>query len=282
MAEEQIWTKHISSKQKLFDLKLKQVWEYRDLVGLFVKRDFVTYYKQTIFGPLWYLFQPIINSIMYIIIFGNLAGLGTDDIPQPLFYFSGTMLWTYFSDSMIRVSNVFFDNRGIFSKVYFPRLTSPIATSIGLIIKLLIQFALFLIMFVFYYFKGANVHFYATMLFFPLIVLWLMLLSVGLGMIISAFTTKYRDLALILGPIVSLAMYITPVVYPLSEVSDSLRMMFYINPVSTPVELFRVCFFNAGYVPLNVILLSLGITLFCLLLGLTLFNHNERSFVDVI
>lgn len=282
MAKEQIWTKHISSKQKLIDLKLKQVWEYRDLVCLFVKRDFVTYYKQTIFGPLWYLFQPILNSIMYIIVFGNLAGLGTDGIPQPLFYFAGTMLWTYFSDSMIRSSNVFFDNRGIFSKVYFPRLTSPIATSIGLIIKLLIQFALFLIMFVFYYFKGANVHFCATMLFFPLIVLWLMLLSVGLGMIISAFTTKYRDLALILVPMVSLVMYITPVVYPLSEVSDSLRMVFYINPVSAPVELFRVCFFNVGYVPLNVILLSIGITLFCLLLGLTLFNHNERSFVDVI
>lgn len=281
-ADTKIWDKVIKSKSKLIDLKLKQVFEYRDLIGLFVKRDFIIYYKQTILGPLWYLLQPVFSTIMYMLIFGTLAGMGTDGIPQILFYFSGTMLWTYFSTSLIETSKTFSINKGIFSKVYFPRLTVPIATSIGFVIKLAIQFALFVILYIYYFAKGADFVLSAKILLFPIIVIWLGLLATGIGMIISSITTKYRDIALTIDFLVQLVMYATPVVYPLSEVPQSLTWLFYANPVSAPVELFRVCFFGVGYVPLKMVFVSAGITLLCLFFGLVLFNRNEKSFVDVI
>lgn len=280
--EKEQWDKTISSKRRLLDLRFKQVWDYRDLVYMFIKRDFVTYYKQTILGPLWYLVQPLLSTVMYMLIFGTLAKIGTDGIPQILFYFSGTMLWTYFSESLIAGANVFIKNNGIFSKVYFPRLTAPIASSIGLVIKLLIQFALLVVLYLYYYFTGANLHLSFLMLLFPVIILWIGLLATGLGMIISAITTKYRDLALMLNFLVHLLMYATPVVYPLSQVPESLKLLFYINPVSAPVELFRVCFFRAGNVPLSMICTSVGATAVLLFIGLILFNKNERTFIDVI
>ncbi len=278
----QTWDKVIKSKPKLIDLKLKQVWDYRDLILLFIKRDFIVYYKQTILGPLWYLLQPVFSTIMYMLIFGTLAGIGTDGIPQILFYFSGTMLWTYFSTSVIEISKTFSVNKTIFSKVYFPRLTVPIATSAGLVIKLLIQFALFIIMYIVYFAKGAAFVPSFKILYFPLLVLWLGFLGTGIGMIISSITTKYRDIALTIDFLVQLVMYATPVVYPLSEVPESLTWLFYANPVSAPIELFRVCFFGVGSVPLKMALVSTGTTIVCLLLGLVLFNQNEKSFVDVI
>lgn len=281
-SDKQIWDKTIESSHKLLDLRLKQVWDYRDLVYLFVKRDFITYYKQTIFGPLWYLFQPILSTVMYILIFGQLAQIGTDEIPQTLFYFSGTMLWTYFSSSLVKTSNTFIENKAIFGKVYFPRLTVPIASAISLIMKLLIQFALFVLVYIFYLFKGANVQPSPRMLLFPFIVLWIGLLATGLGMIISAITTKYRDLVMVLEYFVSLWMYATPVVYPLSEVPEKLRILFYINPISAPIEMFRICFFGAGYVPVLCIVSSITCTILFLFVGLILFNRNERTFVDVI
>lgn len=281
-SDKQIWDKTIESSHKLLDLRLKQVWDYRDLVYLFVKRDFITYYKQTIFGPLWYLFQPILSTVMYILIFGQLAQIGTDEIPQTLFYFSGTMLWTYFSSSLVKTSNTFIENKTIFGKVYFPRLTVPIASAISLIMKLLIQFALFVLVYIFYLFKGANIQPSPRMLLFPVIVLWIGLLATGLGMIISAITTKYRDLVMVLEYFVSLWMYATPVVYPLSEVPEKLRILFYINPISAPIEMFRICFFGAGYVPALCVVSSITCTILFLFVGLILFNRNERTFVDVI
>ena len=278
----QTWDKVIKSKPKLIDLKLKQVWEYRDLIGLFVKRDFIIYYKQTILGPLWYLLQPIFSTIMYMLIFGTLAKIGTDNIPQILFYFSGTMLWSYFSESLIKSSKTFSDNKTIFGKVYFPRLSVPIATSIGLIIKLLIQFALFIILYIYYFTKGASIAPSFKIFFFPVIVIWLGVLATGIGMIISSVTTKYRDIALTIDFLVQLVMYATPVVYPLSEVPESLTWLFYANPVSAPIEFFRVCFFGVGSVPLKMALVSATVTTGCLFLGLVLFNRNEKSFVDVI
>ena len=278
----QTWDKIIKSKPKLIDLKLKQVWEYRDLVLLFIKRDFIVYYKQTILGPLWYILQPVFSTIMYMLIFGTLAGIGTDGIPQILFYFSGTMLWTYFSTSVIEISKTFSLNKAMFSKVYFPRFTVPLATSIVFIIKLVIQFALFVILYIFYFAKGAAFTPSFKILFFPLLVLWIGFLGAGIGMIISSITTKYRDLALTIDFLVQLIMYATPVVYPLSEVPESLTWLFYANPVSAPVELFRVCFFGVGSVPLNMALTSISVTAMCLFLGLILFNRNEKSFVDVI
>ena len=278
----QTWDKIIKSKPKLIDLKLKQVWEYRDLILLFVKRDFIVYYKQTILGPLWYLLQPIFSTTMYMLIFGTLAGIGTDGIPQILFYFSGTMLWTYFSTSLIESSKTFSVNKMMFSKVYFPRLTVPIATSIVFIIKLAIQFVLFAILYIYYFSRGAAVIPSLKILFFPVIVIWLGILATGLGMIISSVTTKYRDLALTIEFLVQLVMYATPVVYPLSEVPKSLTWLFYANPVSAPIELFRICYFGVGSVPLKMALTSVSITVLCLFLGLVLFNRNEKSFVDVI
>jgi len=282
MGEKDQWDKTITSKKKLFDLRLKSVWDYKDLIALFIKRDFIVYYKQTLLGPLWYLVQPIFSTIMYMLIFGGLAGIGTDNIPQILFYFSGTMLWTYFSETLIKISNVFTENKSIFGKVYFPRLVVPIASSVGLIIKLMIQFLLFAILYAYYYGKGADINFSWLMLTFPLIILWIGLLATGLGMIISAITTKYRDIAMILSFFVQLLMYATPVVYPLSEVPQNLRPLFIINPASAPVEFFRKCFFGVGDISWNESMLSLGITTACLLLGLLLFNKNEKTFVDVI
>lgn len=276
------WDKTITSRKKLFDLRLRCVWDYKDLIFLFIKRDFIVYYKQTILGPLWYLIQPICSTIMYMLIFGELAGIGTDNIPQILFYFSGTMLWSYFSDTLIKVANVFTENKAMFGKVYFPRLVVPIALSIGLIIKLLIQFFLFSILFVYYFLVRDNIRFSWLMLLFPLLVLWIGLLAIGIGMIVSSITTKYRDIAMILAFFVQLLMYATPVVYPLSEVPENMKLLFIINPVSAPIEFFRKCFFGVGKVTWSTMMLSLGITVVCLLLGLLLFNKNERTFVDVI
>ncbi len=278
----QPWDKVIKSKPKLIDLKLNQIWEYRDLILLFIKRDFIVYYKQTILGPLWYILQPIFSTVMYMLIFGTLAGIGTDGIPQILFYFSGTMLWTYFSATLLQTSKTFSENKGIFCKVYFPRLTVPIATAAGLMIKLLTQFVLFAILYIFYFLKGASFVPSFKILYFPFLVLWLGFLGTGIGMIISSITTKYRDIALTIDFLVQLVMYATPVVYPLSEVPQSLTWLFYANPVSAPIELFRVCFFGLGSVPLKIALVSAGVTAICLFLGLVLFNRNEKSFVDVI
>ena len=241
----------------------------------------MVYYKQTILGPLWYLIQPIFSTIMYMLVFGNLAQIGTDGIPQILFYFSGTMLWTYFSDTLINVSNVFINNKDIFGKVYFPRLAVPIAASIGLIVKLVIQFLLFTIIFFYYFIKGASLQLYCSMLLLPLIVLWIGTLAMGLGLIVSSITTKYRDLAMILGFLISLLMYATPVVYPISEIPQNMKILFYLNPVSAPIEMFRICFFDAGMVPVKVIIWSVMVTLMCLLFGIALFNRNEKRFVDV-
>lgn len=224
---------------------------------------------------------------MYMIIFGTLAKIGTDGIPQPLFYFGGTMLWTYFSENLIAASNVFTNNKQVFGKVYFPRLTVPIAGSLMLMIKLAIQFALFVAVYIFYFIRqgsmdGVSLQLMWTMLLIPVTVIWLAVLSAGIGMIISAITTKYRDIAMMLTFLMSLVMYATPVVYPLSQVHGKLQWLLYLNPVSAPIELFRVWTFGAGSIPANVIYLSVAETVLSLFLGLVLFTRNERTFVDVI
>lgn len=276
------WDKTITSDSKLFSLNVKSIWEYRDLVFLLVKRDFITYYKQTVFGPLWYLVQPIMSAVMYMIIFGALAKLGTDGIPQFVFYFSGTMLWTYFSSNLKSVSNTFFQNKDLFGKVFFPRLVAPIATTIGLLIKFGIQFALFILVYIFYVVRGMNVNISWVLLLFPFSIVWLSMLSCGIGMVVSAITTKYRDIAMVLEFLISLWMYATPIVYPLSEVPNSLLILACINPVSAPVEIFRLSFFGVSSVPLWAILCSLIMTAAVFILGLIMFSKNERTFVDVI
>lgn len=276
------WDLILEPKNKLLDLKIREIIRYRDLVFMFVKRDFATAYKQTILGPLWYIIQPLVSTIMYTFVFGNLANIGTDGIPYILFYYGGTMLWTYFSSTFTSASAVFTTNSAMFGKVYFPRLTVPISTTIGHIIKLAIQFATLLVFYFYYMFTGSPIQPSWWVLAFPLLIIWIGFLGCGLGMIISALTTKYRDLNQLVTFGISLAMYATPIVYPLSEAPANLEWVFYINPMSAPVELFRIWFYGAGNVPGDMIALSLGMTAFFFFIGLVLFNRNERTFVDVI
>ena len=276
------WDLILESKHKLLDFNLKEVWQYRDLIWLFIKRDFTTQYKQTVLGPIWYIVQPLVTTVINTFIFGNLAKIGTDGVPYVLFYFAGTMLWTYFTNCLNAAAGTFSNNAGIFSKVYFPRLTVAVSNTVSAAIKMGIQFCCLLVFYVYYLIIGANIHPTWMIILFPLLILWLGLLGDGMGMIISALTTKYRDLNQLLGFGITLAMYITPIVYPLSEAPSSFSWLFYINPVSAPVELFRIFFYGAGNVPPLMILISLGMTFLFLFFGLILFNRNERTFVDVI
>lgn len=276
------WDLVLKPKTKWLDLRIRELIKYRDLVLLFIKRDFTTAYKQTILGPLWYIVQPLVSTVMYTFIFGNLAEIGTDGVPYLLFYFAGTMLWTYFTGTLNSASSVFTSNSGLFGKIYFPRLTVPISTTVGHIIKLGIQFACLLVFYIYYLIIGANVNPSWWILAFPLLIIWIGLLGCGIGMVVSALTTKYRDLNQLLSFGLSLAMYATPIVYPLSEAPANLAWVFYINPMSAPVELFRMWFYGAGSVPTPMIFLSLGMTAVFFFFGLVLFNRNERTFVDVV
>jgi lipopolysaccharide transport system permease protein len=276
------WTLEIKSKRTLLDLQLRDVIRYRDLIFLFVKRDFVLQYKQTILGPLWLIIQPLFSTIMYTFIFGNLAKIGTNGIPFLLFYYSGTMLWTFFAGCFTDVSNVFINNANIFGKVYFPRLTVPISNVFTNITKIAIQFVMLMFFYAYYLIKGAPIHGSLWIIAFPLIFAWLAALGMGIGIIISSLTTKYRDLKQLVAFALGLAMYATPVVYPLSEIPIRFSWVNYINPVSAPIELFRIWFFGSGTVPLSMIFTSLAITAFMLILGLILFNQNEQNFIDVV
>jgi lipopolysaccharide transport system permease protein len=276
------WNIVIEPKRKLLDLQIREIIRYRDLVFLFVKRDFTVQYKQTILGPLWYVINPIFSTIMYSFVFGNLANIGTDGIPFLLFYYSGTMLWTFFTGCFANASDLFITNANIFSKVYFPRLTVPISNVFSNGIRVLIQFALLMAFFMYYLFSGAVSLPAWAALAFPALLIWLAALGTGMGMIISALTTKYRDLKQLVTFALNLAMYITPVVYPLSRIPGRFAWLVFINPVSAPIELFRLWFFRAGSISSPMILSSMGMTVAFVLLGLILFNQNERNFVDVV
>jgi lipopolysaccharide transport system permease protein len=276
------WSLVISPKRKLFDLQLRDVIRYRDLVFLFVQRDFAVQYKQTILGPLWYVINPLFSTVMYSFVFGNLANIGTDGIPFLLFYYSGTMLWTFFTGCFTNASELFITNANIFSKVYFPRLTVPISNVLSNGIRVLIQFVLLMGFFAYYLIRGAVLPPSWFSFALPVLLVWLAALGTGMGMIISALTTKYRDLKQLVTFALNLAMYITPVVYPLSQIPGRFAWLVFINPVSAPIELFRMWFFGAGTVSLLMILASLGMTILFVLLGLILFNQNERNFVDVV
>ena len=277
------WTKVISAKKRLLDLHLRDVWDYRYLIKMFIKRDFIVAYKQTILGPIWYLVQPLVSSIMYMFVFGKMANVGTDGVPFILFYFAGTMLWTYFTSCLNSCAATFSANQGVFGKVYFPRLTSPIATCGFHIIKLAIQFLLLVLIFLYTVFiQKTPVHITPWAFTFPLIVLWIGIMGGSFGLIISSLTTKYRDLNILLAFGIQLGMYATPVVYPLSEIPEKYSWLAYANPMCAPIEFFRIAFYGAGHLELGMILSSIGITLALAFFGLVLFTRNERSFVDVI
>ena len=276
------WDTVIEAKQNPFSLKLNQLKEYKDLIFLFVKRDIATTYKQTILGPLWYLVQPIFTTIMFVLVFRHVASVGTDDIPPVLFYAIGTLLWSFFSSLLTVQARVFYTNKDIFGKVYFPRLTVPIAMIFSELLKFLIQFAMFAVIYVVYLFNGYSGFLSIRLLLLPLIVIWLILIATGLGLIVSSVTTRYRDLAMAMTFFLSMFMYAAPVVYPLSEVSGRLKTVIFFNPITAIIECFRYSCFGTGEVSLTMILYSTGCTLLFLLGGILLFNKNEKAFVDVI
>jgi lipopolysaccharide transport system permease protein len=276
------WNMIIQPKRKLLELHLRDIIQYRDLVFLFIQRDFVLQYKQTILGPIWLVINPIFSTIIYTFVFGQLAQIGTNGIPSLLFYYSGTMLWTFFINCFNDASIVFINNANLFGKVYFPRLTVPIGNVFTNILKIAVQFVMLMIFLIYFIITGAGVSISPWAVFFPLIFIWLAAVGIGTGMIISSLTTKYRDLRQLISFALNLVMYAAPVVYPLSEIPQSFSWLAYINPVSAPIELFRVCFFGAGSVNTTMVLSSLGITAVLVFIGLVLFNQNEQYFVDVI
>jgi len=282
MPDKEKWSLVIKPKRKIFDLRIRELIYYRDLIFLFVKRDFVTQYKQTILGPLWFIINPLISTVMYTFVFGRLANIGTDGIPFTLFYYSGAMLWTFFSGCFMDSSNVFINNVNVFGKVYFPRLVVPINYVFSNSIRILVQFVMLMVFLGYHLYIGSPVKPSWFAFLFPLIVIWLAAIGVGAGIIISSLTTKYRDLRQLVTFAINLVMYAAPVVYPLSEIPQRFRWVAYANPICAPIELFRLWFFGAASVDMNMILISLGITVFLVLTGLILFSQNEQNFIDVI
>lgn len=276
------WDLIIEPKRKVFDLQIRDVIRYRDLIILFVKRDFVTQYKQTILGPLWFIINPVISTIMYTFVFGNLANIGTNGIPYLLFYYSSTMLWNFFTGTFNDASNVFINNANLFGKVYFPRFTVPISNVFNNFMKLFVQFLMLLIFIAYYAIRYRNVDMSLLVFLFPLLLIWISAAGTGMGLIISSLTTKYRDLKQLVSFALHLAMYATPVVYPISEMPLGFNWINYINPISAPVELFRVWFYGVGNVSCALLLSNLAITTVLFLAGLLLFNQNERNFIDVV
>ncbi len=281
-ASSQEWDMEIKPQDSLFNLHLKDVWNYRDLLWLLVRRDFVSFYKQTIFGPLWFFIQPIFTTITFTIIFSRLAKISTDDVPAPLFYLTGNIAWNYFSDCLNKTSTVFRDNANIFGKVYFPRLIMPLSIVFSNLIKFGVQFVLFILMMVYFTIKGNSIHPNLYALLFPLILAFMAILGLGIGLIITALTTKYRDLVFLVTFGVQLLMYATPIIYPLSAAPAKYRVYISLNPLSGLIETFRYGFTGKGEFFVGAFLYSVVASLVLFLIGLVVFNKVEKTFVDTV
>jgi lipopolysaccharide transport system permease protein len=282
---EKNWDIIITNKSSLFSLDLNDVWKYRDLLAMYVRRDIVTFYKQTILGPLWFVIQPVLTTIMFMFVFGGLAGISTDGIPQAVFYLAGLVCWNYFQDCLSKCSDTFNANQAIFGKVYFPRLVVPLSIVISNLIKMAIQFALFIVVYFYYFASGVDFHLNAAILFVPLMIVMLGCLGLGFGMIISSMTTKYRDLRFLITFGVQLWMYATPVIYPLSVMKETYPKYIWVlvaNPLTAILETFKYAFTGVG--EFNWIYLGYSIlcTIIILLLGIVIFNRVQRNFMDVI
>ncbi len=280
--EREDWDIVIDQRNGLFDLKLKEVWRYRDLLWLFVRRDFVSFYKQTILGPVWFFIQPVFTTAIYIFLFRNLAKLSTDGIPGPLFYVLGIMVWSYFSESLLKVSNVLRDNAGIFGKVYFPRLIMPLSIVFSSLFKFGVQLLLLIITMIYFAFNGGGFHVGWNVVWFPFLVLIMAVQSVGLGMIVAALASKYRDMAMLLGFGLQLLMYAAPVIYPLSSMQGIWKLIISLNPMTTVLESIRLCLLGTGTVTSYGLIYTLVVTLVIALLGIVIFNRTEKNFVDTI
>ena len=280
--QKQIWTEEIQSENSLLSINFKEIWHYRDLLLMLLKRDFITFYKQTILGPIWFFVQPILTSLIYLVLFGEIAKLSTDGLPQLAFYLAGITIWNYFSDSLIKTSTVFQNNASIFGKVYFPRLIMPLSIVFSGLLKFAVQFALFLAV-VFYYavIKGTiqpNIWMFAT----PFLILLMAAFSLGLGMIFSSMTTKYKDLNFLLAFGVQLYMYATPVVYPISALPEKYKWLVAANPLTSIFECFRYGFLGSGnFEPISLLYTTIFI-LILLFSGTIIFNKVEKSFMDTV
>lgn len=287
--ENENWTTIIKPRNKLFEVNLKEIWDYRDLLTLFVKRTITVQYKQTILGPLWWIIQPAFTVIMYMVVFGGIAGIPTDGIPQPLFYLGGVAMWQYFSDCLTKTSNTFVANAGIFGKVYFPRLIMPLSGVISNLVRFGIQLGLFVLVYIYYaiIWKAPSPNWY--LLLFPLLVMMLAGLALGFGIIISSMTTKYRDLQILFSFFVQLWMYATPIVYPLSQVAGKkvlgldLTTLMCLNPVTPIIETFKHGALGAGeFIGWGWLAYSFVFMLFVLALGILIFNKVQKSFMDTV
>ena len=277
------WTLIIRPHEKLWKLNLKEVWAYRDLVELFVKRNIVVQYKQTILGPLWYLIQPILTVIMNMVVFGGIAHMSTDGVPQALFYLAGNVCWFYFSDCLNQTSNTFVANQAMFGKVYFPRMVVPISTVISNLIRFGVQMLLFIAFYLYFWLADAEVVPNWTLLLLPLLIVMLAGLGLGFGILVSSMTTKYRDLTILFTFIVQLWMYATPIVYPISMVTnETLHTIIMLNPMTAVVEAFKYATLGQGYFSWGALGYSFAFMSILLLWGTVVFNKVQRSFMDTV
>jgi lipopolysaccharide transport system permease protein len=276
------WTLIIRPQYPWFDLRLGELWRYRDLISLFVWRDFVATYKQTILGPLWYLIKPLLTTIIFTVIFGNVAQLSTDGLPPFLFYMAGTVLWSYFEECLTKTANTFTSNANIFGKIYFPRLAVPVSILISNLIAFAIQFSLFLAFLLYFGLAGAEIRPNRLIFATPVLVLMMAGFGLGFGIIISALTTRYRDLQYLVVLGAQLLMYATPVIYPVSAVPEKYQWLLAANPITPIIESFRFAFLGAGTVEFPHLLYSFGAMGGVLFIGLILFNQVERTFMDTV
>ncbi|MGZ3921248.1 MAG: ABC transporter permease [Bacteroidia bacterium] len=281
--QEEHWDLIIKPKNKWYQLDLASVWRYRDLLMLLVRRDFVSVYKQTILGPIWFFIQPVITTLTFTVIFGNLAKISTDSVPPILFYLAGITLWTYFSDCLTKTSNTFVANAGVFGKVYFPRLVVPISVLISNLIKLGIQVLLFFIVWIYYLNSDKSIAPQWSLLWlFPILILLMAGLGLGFGILISSLTTKYRDFTFLIGFGVQLMMYASPIVYPISIVSEKYKYWIMLNPISSIIESFKYIFLGSGYFSWSALGYSAVFMVILLAISVTVFNTVEKTFMDTV
>ncbi len=276
------WTTIISPRRGWLDINLRELWHYSDLILLFVRRDFVAIYKQTILGPLWFLLQPLFSTVVFTIVFGKIANIPTDGLPQPLFYMTGIVAWNYFANCLTATSNTFVVNAGIFGKVYFPRLTVPISVVITNLMTFVIQFSIFLCFLFFFYLKGVSLKPNLFILLTPYLIIQMGILGLGFGMMISSLTTKYRDLTFAVTFGTQLWMYATPIVYPMSQIPERWQWLFALNPMAAIIEAFRHAFLGAGAINPLFLCISLAVTLVVFGIGILLFRRIEKTFMDTI
>jgi len=276
------WDMIIGPQRRVFDLRLRELWHSRDLIGLFVRRDFVSVYKQTILGPLWYLIQPLLTTIVFTVVFGNIAKLPTDGLPSFLFYMAGTVIFTYFASCLTKTSETFVTNSNLFGKVYFPRLSVPVSILISNLIAFAIQFALFLVFMGYFAIKGTLLHPNWWVLLTPVLLLMMAGLGLGFGIIVSSMTTKYRDLRFLVQFGVTLLQYVTPIIYPLSSMSPKYQALMRLNPLTSIVEAFRYAYLGSGSVNFLQLAYSFGVMVIAIIAGVLLFNQVEATFMDTV